>query len=166
MHADITLKIWEVVSLLASPIIALIAVVFGLLVQLRVAGNQIRSTTVSANRQAWINTLRDNVAALWAFGSHVRVLRISYTNYPAMTVKIQDEARQGDLLLNKIRLSINPDETDHLKLVSTLECLWAIADSAVPSTPRTEEWRRAEQALMAVARPILKKEWERVKRGN
>jgi hypothetical protein len=60
---SIPVAVW-VFSLIASPMIALVAVIVGPLIQLRIAKRQIRSATVSANRQAWINTLRDNLATI------------------------------------------------------------------------------------------------------
>ena len=58
-----------------SSLTALVAVIVAPLIQLRIAKRQIRSTTISANRQVWINTLRDNLATLWAYSSDVRELR-------------------------------------------------------------------------------------------
>src|SRR5277367_5082703 len=91
---SIPLTVW-VFSLIISSLTALVAVIVGPLIQLRVAKRQIRSTTISANRQAWINTLRDNLATIRAYSSDVRELRAEPTADPSMTAKIQEEARQA-----------------------------------------------------------------------
>jgi len=159
------LTVWELTSIISS-LTALVAVIIGPIVQLYVAKRQIRSTTISANRQAWINSLRDNVSAVWACGSDVRTLRSAVTSDPVATTKIQEEIRQAKILINRIRLSINPEETDHQELVRLLEHLWAVADSVVPKDPKHEEWQKVQRDLMAVSRRILKDEWKRVKRGD
>jgi hypothetical protein len=101
---------------------------------------QIRSATVSANRQAWINTLRDNLATIRAYSSDVRELRASYQLDPALTVKIQEEARQAKILIAKVDLSLNPNETGHQALLRAVQKLWNISDSVVPDNTRAAEW--------------------------
>lgn len=162
---SIPLTVW-VFSLIVSSLTALVAVIVGPLIQLRVAKRQIRSTTISANRQAWINTLRDNLATIRAYCSDVRELRAAQTNDPAMTAKIQEEARQAKILLAKVELSLNATEEDHQELIRTVERLWNISGSVVPDNTKGEEWERAVKDLMTVAKRILKAEWNRVKRGD
>jgi hypothetical protein len=149
-----------------SSLTALVAVIVGPLIQLRIAKRQIRSTMISANRQVWINTLRDNLATLWAYSSDVRELRVAYTNDPVLTAKIQDEAREARILLNRIRLSVNTSEGDHHHLVQIVERLWNIADSVGPNNTKGQEWQETIKDLMTTAPQMLKKEWERVKKGD
>lgn len=162
---SIPLTVWLFSSIISS-LTALAAVIVGPLIQLRVAKRQIRSTTISANRQAWINTLRDNLATIRAYSSDVRELRAAPTNDPSMTAKIQEEARQAKILLAKVALSLNPTEEDHQELLRTVERLWNISNSVVPDNPKGEAWEQAVQDLMTVANRILKTEWIRVKRGD
>jgi hypothetical protein len=154
-----------VLSIISS-LTALVAVIVGPLVQLRVAKKQIRSTTVSANRQAWINSLRDNLATLRAYSSDVRGLRTADTNDPSLTAKIQKKGRRANVLLAKVRLSLNPTEKDHQELMQRVQQLWDISDSVSPNNAKGEEWERNAQDLMTVAQRILKAEWNRVKEGD
>ena len=153
-------------GLISAPVIALVAVIVGPLIQLSVAKRQIRSTTISANRQVWINRLRDDLATIWAYAANVRLVRASFTNDPAMTAKAQEQAREAYVLLNRIRLSVNTGEGDHRDLVQIVERLWNIADSVTPTLPKSEAWQQAVTDLMATAPRILKSEWMRVKKGD
>jgi hypothetical protein len=153
-------------SLVLSSLTALVAVIVGPLIQLRVAKRQIRSTTISANRVAWIERLRDDLATIWARSSDVRVLRASCTNDPVLTAKAQEEARAAGVLLNRIRLSLNPSESDHRDLIQIVERLWNIADSVTPYDSRGQVWEQAVKDLMATAPRVLKAEWVRVKKGD
>src|SRR5439155_18275459 len=137
-----------------SPMIALVAVIVGPLIQLRIAKKQIRSATVSANRQAWINTLRDNLATIRAYSSDVRELRASYQQDPALTVKIQEEARQATILIAKVDLSLNPNERDHQELLRAAQRLWNISDSVVPDNTRSAEWEKAVHDFTTQAKSI------------
>jgi hypothetical protein len=153
-------------SLIASPLIAVLAVIVGPLIQLRIAKKQIRSTTVSANRQAWINALRENLATIRAYSSDVRELRVAHTADAAMTAIVQEEARQAKILIAKVDLSLNPKEKGHEELLRAVRRLWDISDSVGPNNTRGEEWERAVQDFMGQAKSILKAEWERVKKGD
>ena len=158
-------QLWAL-SLAVSCLTALLAVIVGPLIQLSVAKRQIRSTTISANRQEWINRLRDDLATFWAYAANVRVVRASYTNDPVLTAAAQEQARAAAILVNRIRLSINTSESDHRDLVKFVERLWNIADSVVPTNPKSEAWEQAVTDLTNTARRILKAEWQRVKRGD
>jgi hypothetical protein len=153
-------------GLIASPIIALVAVIVGPLIQLRIAKRQILSTTISANRQAWINRLRDDLATIWAYAANVRIVRASFTNDPVITATAQEQAREAHVLLNRIRLSVNTSEGDHRDLVQIVERLWNIADTATPNNPNAEGWEQTVKDLMMTAPRILKSEWVRVKKGD
>ncbi len=153
-------------GLIAAPVIALVAVIVGPLIQLRIAKRQIRSTTISANRQAWINRLRDDLATMWAYAANVRVVRASFTNDPIVSAKAQEQAREAYVLLNRIRLSVNTSEGDHRDLVQIVERLWNIADTVTPNSPNSEAWGQAVKDLMTTAPRILKSEWVRVKKGD
>ena len=98
-------------SVVVSSVTVLVAVIVGPLIQLHVAKRQIRSTTVSSNRQAWINNLRDNLATIQAYSSDVRELRAAHMHDPALTAKIQERARQAKILamvLTHLRIVVTP----------------------------------------------------------
>jgi hypothetical protein len=162
---SIPLTVWTF-SVVVSTVTALVAVIIGPLIQLHVAKKQIRSTTVSANRQAWINTLRDNLATIRAYSSDVRELRAAHTHDPALAAKIQEEARQAKILIAKVDLSLNPHEQDHQDLLRAVQRLSNVSDSVAPDKTKGAEWEQAVQDFMTQAKSILKAEWERVKKGD
>jgi hypothetical protein len=44
--------------------------------------------------------------------------------------------------------------------------LWNISDSVVPDNTRAAEWENAVHDFTTQAKSILKREWERVKKGD
>ena len=148
---------------LLSLLIALVAVFFGPLIQLRIAKRQIRATVVSANRQAWINTLRDTIAEFISLTRSITAKSPELKGY-------RDEAFVKDInesifLQSKIALLLNPLEDDHNQLLD-------LVTKAAYSAKNSREERaymfmdRMCNDIIALSKSILKKEWERVKRGE
>lgn len=160
------LSMVSTIAALLSSLTALVAVIVAPLVQSRVAKRQIWAATVSANRQAWINLLRDTLATLHAYSSDVREFRVSGTSDPLLAKEVQEKARQATLLLAKLTLFLNPNEQEQQQLLGAVIRLWNISDSTTPNNPKGDDWQRAAQEMTALGQQILKSEWERVKRGD
>ena len=154
---------------LVSAATALVASVVGPLVTLAVARRQFNATVISANRQKWIEALRDLLSELISLLVAVLVVKAQRTGpwdrgmgaiaqEPALLAKLERVVH----VQWKIRLLINPTEPDH-------EELYRMIDAAFKRL-QSEESHDAEseadiEAITRLAQSILKREWERVKRG-
>jgi hypothetical protein len=127
-------------------------------------------------RQAWIDGLREELAgflaAARAFARAVEVLNTFGPEYKEKTsLRISDE-KIGDLryqaaeTLCKIQLRLNSNEPEHQELLRLLRR--AITEQNAMLSERTgiEETMKAIERATECAQPVLKKEWERVKRGE
>jgi hypothetical protein len=128
-----------------------------------VGRQQFKANVISNNRQMWINTLRDTISEYQSCVSSISIL-IGNKNFHQ--VIDSNEFREGvarlEFLRSKIQLLINPNEADHVKLVEIIY---------VPITGcRTEEdlnrMTATREQLPKIVQKILKREWERVKKGN
>jgi hypothetical protein len=127
-------------------------------------------------RQAWIDGLREELAgflaAARAFARAVEVLNTFGPEYKEKTsLRISDE-KIGDLryqaaeTLCRIQLRLNSNEPEHQELLRLLRR--AITEQNAMLSERTgiEETMKAIERATECAQPVLKKEWERVKRGE
>lgn len=155
---------------LVSATTALVASLVGPLVTLSVARRQINASVLSANRQKWIETLREMLAELISLLVAVVVVKARWRDNwnggmgalaaePGLLTKLERIV----LVQWKIRLLINPLEADHRELYrtieSTLERLKAEGSSDAETSADIEQITRLAQS-------ILKREWERVKKGT
>ena len=155
---------------LVSAATALVASIVGPVVTLAVARRQINANVVSSNRQNWIDALRDLLAELVALFASVMVVKSGWKSdwgggLPALQSDRSLLAKLERIVLVqwKIRLLLNPTEADHRTLYRAIEGAFAHAKS--------DAFDEAELAadierITSVAQPILKREWERVKRGD
>jgi hypothetical protein len=85
--------------------IALLAIIVGPAIQISIAKRQIRATVLSANRQQWLNSLREQVA------EYNSVLYKTTLTYSTITEKEKRELHSRAVLLSsKIQMFINPDK--------------------------------------------------------
>ncbi|WP_079416143.1 hypothetical protein [Thiomonas intermedia] len=168
-------------------IIALLAVFFGPLMMFWLGRRQIKmqeaiakrqiADSISAKRQAWINELRAEMAEYLTVTARCNDLRRPAPNLtPEQAEKNFAEfatcnSRAHELGV-RIKLRMNPEEDDHNKLDGLLK---ALADASPdPPAGETEEQAKASIArfneargeVIAFMQKLLKKEWERVKKGD
>ena len=154
---------------LVSACTALVASIVGPIVTLAVARRQFNATVLSANRQKWIESLRDMLAELvsplvaalviksewqgkWERG------RAAFSADPRLIDKLQRLV----FAQSKITLLINPTEPDHQNLVQVIDA----ALKRLQSEQATEEDTAADIATVTdLAQRSLKREWQRVKMG-
>lgn len=137
---------------------ALIAVVLGPLVSLWAARRQSRVTVLSANRQAWINTLRDLIAECMAISGFIHIADWSDRKQSEFDEKMERFA----LVVAKIRLMLNPNEQDHKRLSEILGQLMNTLRSLKEKDP--VKGAQLMKDFVPLSQTILKREWERVKR--
>lgn len=137
---------------------ALFAVVLGPLVSLWAAQRQSRVTVLSANRQAWINTLRDLLAESMAISGFIHIADWSNREQSEFDEKMERFA----LVVSKIRLMLNPSEQDHQRLNEMLSELMKSMRSL--KEKNAVKGAQLMRDLVPLSQAILKQEWERVKR--
>ena len=154
---------------LISACTALVASIAGPIVTLVVARRQFSATVLSANRQKWIETLRDQVAELVSLIVAAAVMRSNckdswnkgqtlLASSPAWMEKLERLVR----VQWKTRLLLNPTELDHQALDQAID--GAVKRLQLESSSDVEI--EADLArITSQAQAILKREWVRVKRG-
>lgn len=158
---------------IAPDLIAILAVTIAPIIIARRAA----ADNISAKRQNWIDGLRKDAAAFLQTVRHLEGLR-----RPNPTLPLDDQRKTFDEMAlangkaiklgHRIRLRLNPNKEEHNRLVGLIDELAAICKNPPPN--ETEDMRRAsvqaftrhEQLIIAQLQRILKKEWERIKRGE
>ena len=146
----------------------IVGVVIGSLVSYFIARLQFKATVISANRQQWINTLRDCIAN---FQAKTKIISVesklaaqNETSFAANTKNFDESIEEARILLNEVALLINPKEPDHKKLLSLMK---ELEDLCINGSPFDDENHdRLQNEITSVGQKILKREWERVKRGK
>lgn len=121
-------------------------------------------TVLSGNRQTWINTLRDAISDYIAKSNSYR---IKLDQIKSLGKKVAQNTDNNDLteilrLETKIVLMLNSSEDDSKALIKSLgQYTTALFDD----TTITQKPEFYQQEIIDVTKIILKKEWERVKKG-
>lgn len=154
---------------LVSAATALVASIVGPVVSLIVSKRQFNANVLSANRQKWIESLRDLLAEL--ISQIVAALVMKKASKEKWSDGFDAAAADPALLHRierivliqwKIRLLTNPSEPDHQELCRAIEAtLIHLKSGAVEET----ETRASVEHITHVSHAILKREWERVKKG-
>lgn len=121
-------------------------------------------------RQAWIDALRNDLSELIgcvdAVAQHMRVVENDSQGQDAVQTeifeKVKPEIVRSEALYCKVLLRINPKE--HTELVNRLEKIRKSFDKGV--IPTSENLHDLEMSLVFESQATLKREWERVKRGE
>ena len=153
-----------------SAVTALVASVLGPMVSLAVAKRQFNASVLSTNRQRWLETLRDTLAEL---ASQIVGVVITKTARKGQWQDGFDAAACDPAILHRverivflqwrIRLLTNPANPDHLELCEVIESTLQGLKQAGLDEPAT---RAAVERITALSQAILKREWERVKKGT
>jgi hypothetical protein len=150
---------------IAAILTALAAVIISPIVTYLTSHKQIRANLISANRQAWIDKLRDELSELF------ELLTWQYFQRPGTLsgeegYKYEAEKRSRiRLLKNKIRLRLNPLEADSQAL---LDLITRLEISASKGSQRDEipSFEQLMDDAVKAGQTILKAEWMRVKKGR
>jgi hypothetical protein len=155
---------------LVSACTALVASVAGPLVTLTVARRQFNANVLSANRQKWIETLRDMLAELISLLVAAMVIKSDWKDkwdqgrgVIARNPELLDKLERIVLVQWRIRLLINPTEADHQELYRGIETAFKRLQSEESHDSETEA---DIENITRLAQVILKREWQRVKRGT
>lgn len=155
---------------LVSACTALVASIAGALATLRVSRRQFDATVLSTSRQKWIDALRDLLADLMSQLAGLSVLKTQWSGEwdrgagllhsdPALVARLERLV----LVRWKIRLMLNLNEPDHRELDQLIgDAVQHLRDEP----PRGSDADADIEAISWQAKGILKREWERVKRGT
>jgi len=148
---------------------ALVASIIGPIVTLLVAKRQFGASVLSANRQKWIEALREALAELVSLLVTALVVRAGWKGEwddgrgpVRQNPDLLDKLERMVLAQSKIRLLINPTEADHQLLLAAIDTALARIRIGTSSDADTE---KDIQAITRLAQAILKREWQRVKHG-
>ena len=155
---------------LISACTALVASIAGPFVTLVVAKRNFNATVLSANRQKWIDALREALAELISLLIAALVVKAKWQDKwdhgrgpfiadPALLDKLQRIV----LTQTKIRLLLNPGEGDHQRLYHAIDT--AMKRLQNEESPESETEADIE-TITTLAQSILKREWLRVKKGT
>lgn len=145
-----------------SAVTALVAVVVSPIISIYIAKRQIHASIVSANRQKWIDSLRDHltdlITAMRFLGLHRNLDHIE-------EMEFIERFQHLVLLETKINLLLNPHEADHKKLTETIrkgiEAIFAGDDKV-----KRQGVLAASDSVIQQSQAILEREWQRVKAGD
>ena len=154
---------------LISACTALVASIAGPTVQLVIARRQIGANLISANRQRWIDALRDLISeliSLLMMGAYIKQgMALRDETVMAANAQLLQKIERALLIKSKIRLLVNPNEGDHRALLDAIESPFA----RLWQQERTDVIAAVENDIESITRHaqgIFKREWARVKRGD
>ena len=165
---------WIPVAALA---VSFVAVVVGPIIQLVIATRQMKTSreiaqlaftasVLSSNRQAWINDLRGALAGYVAKCWSIWMGRMGARGTGDREDVEGSELRIAEAirLESQIELMLNPNEEDHKALAAAMrDARDALTDESLESGV---EFEGVCRRVLTLARPVLKREWVRVKQGE
>ena len=141
---------------------ALVAVIVSPIVSVYVVRKQINANVVSMNRQKWIDNLRDQLSELISL---LMFINLGIHSKLVGKDNLINKIEKAFFVETKIKLLINPREEDHIELISLIH-------NAVEEIFKDEKDRNlgklmeCQKAIVRVSQEVLKRESERVKKGE
>ena len=127
-------------------------------------------------RQAWIDALREDLAqflgAARAFARATEAIHQFGPDYKSKAVltitdeKVSHLRYQAAETFCRIQLRLNPTEPEHVELLRLLRRAIEEQNAMLANGGGIDATMKAIEVATAYAQPVLKKEWERVKRGE
>lgn len=168
MHADLPAQALAAVATLVAALIAGAVAFINLTLT--------KELKTSEFRQAWIDALREDLAkflgAARAFARAVEVVHTFGHEYKDKVPLLIGDEKIGELryqaaeTLSRIKLRLNPEEPEHEELLRLLVKAVRIQNEALASGGGVADALADIEAANEYARPVLKKEWKRVKQGE
>jgi hypothetical protein len=144
-----------------SLVVAALAVFVGPIISWRMAKRQLAATLEVSNkqitaptRQAWINNLRDSLSEITSSALHYHV--------SGFEERTDEEYQRLTHLEYKIKLMLNPREDDHEQLERLIAQMTELLGEK-GSWEVDQEFQTYHNAVIALSRNVLKREWDRVK---
>jgi hypothetical protein len=149
---------------------ALLSAALGAFVSLQANERKIKAEVITANRQKWIETMRDLVAELMSVSFSVAIVKREINSAdPVAAVAadrlLLDKLEHVALVKNKIRLMLHPLKEDHCKLFDAVDTLYQRLVS-LEELDVIERLHADSELITQRAHIILGREWQRVKQGD
>jgi uncharacterized membrane protein len=149
---------------------ALVSSVVAPMITMRMGRAQIRASVISNNRQRWIETLRDLIAAFCAQVTTAvpmrRTLLDANGGILVTDPDILDKLQEIMKTFTMVRLMINPLEADHQELIAVLTRTMTTLRTAPLDEDLDPSVRQSVEDVVHISQIILKREWSRVKAGE
>lgn len=138
----------------------LIVVIIGSLIQFILVSRQLKASAlihISANRQEWINSLRNTISEFLAIANWLDANPYDKEKDDSQR---QENIQKAYRFFSKIELHLNPNEADHTQLV--------LLNSEVMTLLKSPNYDSDKlyalfTAILDQSKKIIKDEWERVK---
>ena len=141
---------------ISDPILSFVAALIGALLgslgtyfTLKFNYNQLYAQTVSSNRMDWINVWRENIST---FVSCAEILH-KHTAPDDKLIEVEKELYKAKAMITS---RLNLDEESHITMLALINSFRIQTDDA--------DFANQREAILSLARQILKPEWERVKK--
>lgn len=152
---------------LVSAATALVASIAGPLTALYIGRSQIRAAVLSTNRQKWIDSFRESIAAFCSQAASIvhlcqKVLidgRVDFSNEPEVLRRFEALF----LTFTRIRLLTDPFDDRQQQLLDTLQGLLRFMQNALPADEIYPEVEATVARIVAVSVGVVRGEWGRVK---
>ncbi|HEY4940003.1 MAG TPA: hypothetical protein VII56_01140 [Rhizomicrobium sp.] len=166
LDASAQVALVAAVAAIVSALAAVAATIISPVISFWTARAQIRASLISANRQAWINALRDDLAELFELLTWLFLLRPGTHSGEDGYRYVAERRSRIRLLKNRVRLRLNATEPASEALLSTIETLHSLAHAGDTSDESEAQFGEGMQNAVNQAQAILKSEWKRVKQGR
>jgi hypothetical protein len=154
---------------LVSAATALVASIAGPITTIYVGRAQIKADVLSANRQKWIDGLRELIASFCAQVAVIVQVRERFLKEGEFDFSLEPELLRHFerivLTFTKIRLMIDPHEKDHQKLLGILGDVLSLIRTAPLSQNLQGHAEATAREIVEITQKILRHEWALVKRG-
>ena len=143
-----------------SLLVAFLAVIMSPFVSLAISKRQVRVAhrqMLGPMRQAWINELRRKVSVLMGDATFYAAAAAHPSENTETAYRVLSEIQQ------EIELMINPSETDHQDLVSSIGAMMRAMNKVISGKAPFDEFKTEQRKVVALAQKIFKTEWDRVK---
>ena len=120
-------------------------------------------------RQAWIDGLRDDLASFFAAARvFARAFEKAIQDKDMTAFDLKESGLRYDAAekLSKIKLRLNANEQEHQELLRLINRAITEQDEMIAENTDSSLTMKAIDIATEYARPVLKTEWERVKKGE
>jgi len=140
-----------------AAVIAAIVSLLGLIIS--------KETKVSEFRQAWIDSLRAEIAAVITHAQALHGAHLAkFKDQPTLWQNVRDDFVGLNKAWAKVKLRLNPGEAHSIAILKALEEHERIfTPDKVPDFTKLDS---AEKKLLSTTQVVLKEEWKRVKWGE
>ncbi len=148
----------EIAGTIIAAVIAAVISLLGLIIS--------KENKVSEFRQAWIDSLREEVASVIAHAHAVHGAYLAkFPDNPTVWRNVRDDFVSLNKAWARIRLRLNPEEQRSIAILRALEEHEALFPDG-GAAPDFSRLGASDRKLLDCTQAVLKEEWERVKRGE